>query len=155
MLRSSVAERVIVGSPRGRSGVGGEFSDGLLEAGGRPCDFERDFAETRFLRKPPMLRPRVSMLRSEIEDMEESGRGSTVKDDDIAELVEKVEMRLEAVGVASVGVLGATSPSNETNVAGVLIWGSVRMIRSLRLGAGLQGVVDGANVSFWPACSRK
>ena len=82
----------------------------------------------RLRRNPPNPLPRDSVLKSDANDITDSGRASI-------SMIEKLGLRFSPRDDASVGVLGPTRPSNETKVVEGLSCGSVRIIRSLRLGA--------------------
>jgi hypothetical protein len=123
--------------------------------GERLSDFALLLEGIKLRMKPPMEGPlpRGSIsVESDETEREESGLFLSSM---ALEIEEMVELRFKAKGVASVGVLGGTMPSKDRNVPGEASCGSVRMIRSLRLGAGLQGLVGGDWVSCTRDCSRK
>ena len=151
--KSSVAERVMpfvmgVSERWLLFGAGGAEAVlmALADLLGGPRDRDRLLEERRFLKKPPMPRPRGSASESEW-SRDESGRKSPSLNCEIID----ARFEIPAGGLDS----GAMMPSNDINASLGLSCGSVLTIHNRLLGAGLHGCVEGGTSPFRSASSRK
>lgn len=148
ILMSSVAERdSSFGIGGALDATGADATDSLLDAlAGAPRDFDRALEPPIMLLRNPRTPRSRSTSDSASEDAEDVGRESS------STTGERVVCRFQAtLGLAKAVVLGGTSPSNARNEPPEGTAVSVRMIRSRRPGAGLQGMVEGAAIAPRPA----